>query len=420
MFEFDKISDACIKCGKCVTDCTIHRIHKDETTSPRGFLDLLAGYQAGEIPLDQNAKEIFESCFLCTTCVEACPNSLQTDFAIENVRKDIADAYGISGFKKIFFYLLKNRTAFNFVAKMGYMFQTCGFKIEKEQNGMRSRFSLPLVKKDRLLPSMKRVSFLNKYPERIKGNKQRVAIFIGCLANYNFTEVGDALVRILKHLEVDIFIPKKQMCCSAPAYFTGDFDTTDHLSKYNMDYFDSFIDEVDAIIVPEATCSAMLKVDYEHYFREYAPEYLEKHEKIKAKIFGATQWLYEKTSLLEELSKVSKQESLVTYHDPCHFRKVQSVFKEPRALLKESYRFTEMEEASMCCGFGGITMQTEKFDLAQKAGALKSEKIEKSGAEIVSAECSACRIQISESLNSRKSTTLFKHPLELIDQALAT
>jgi glycolate oxidase iron-sulfur subunit len=419
-FKFSEISDLCIKCGKCIPECTIHRINPDETTSPRGFLDLLAGIENGELELDKNSKDIFESCFLCTNCVQVCPNHLQTDFAIENIRKEIKDKYGLSWFKKIFFYLLRNRKAFDLVAKLGYMFQTCGFKIEEEKNSMRSRFSIPLIKKGRLLPSMKKTSFLNKYPEVIKSDnsKKRVAIFIGCLANYNYVEVGDALVKILKKLNIEIFIPKKQMCCSAPAYFTGDFDTTDKLSKFNIDYFLEWIDEVDAILVPEATCSAMLKVDYEHYFEKYAPDYLEKHRKVKEKIYGATEWLYKETELNSILNNCSKDNQIVTYHDPCHFRKVQGVYKEPRELLK-NYNFVEMEDPNVCCGFGGITIQTEKFELAQKAGVIKAEMIEKSGADIVSAECSACRIQITEALNQFGSDTNFKHPLELIADIIA-
>ena len=419
IFKFTDISDMCIKCGKCIPECTIHRINPDETTSPRGFLDLLAGVQNGEIELDKNAKDIFESCFLCTSCVDVCPNNLQTDFQIENVRKEIKDKFGLSSFKKIFFYLLRNRKAFDLVAKLGYMFQTCGFKIEEEKNSMRSRFSLPLVKKGRLLPSMKKTSFLNKYPERIEveNPKKRVAIFIGCLANYNFVEVGDSLISILKELNIDIFIPKKQMCCSAPAYFTGDFDTTDKLSKFNVDYFSEWIDDVDAVLVPEATCSAMLKVDYEHYFKQYAPEYLEKHKKINSKIFGATEWLYKETELKQILDKKEKSSTKVTYHDPCHFRKVQGIYKEPRALL-ENYNFTEMKDPNICCGFGGITIQTEKFDLAQKAGRIKAEMIDETKADFVSAECSACRIQITEALNEFGSNTNFKHPLELIAERL--
>ncbi len=80
-------------------------------------------------------------------------------------------------------------------------------------------FPMPIIKSGRLLPSLGKVSFLNKYPEEINhGKKRRVAIFIGCLANYNYTNIGDSLIEILKELKIDAFIPKEQICCSAPAY----------------------------------------------------------------------------------------------------------------------------------------------------------------------------------------------------------
>ena len=419
MFKYSDIADMCIKCGKCIPNCTIHAINPDEATSPRGFLDLLKGVEEGEIELDKNTKDIFESCFLCNQCVEVCPNSLPTDFMIENVRKDIAQKFGIAPFKRVFFFLLKNRWAYDIVSKLGYIFQTCAFKIEEEQNAMRSRFSLPLLKKGRLIPSMKKKSFLKKYPEYIKTNNstKKVAIFIGCMANYNYTEVGDALVKILKFLNIDIFIPKKQLCCGAPAYFTGDFKTTEELIKYNIEYFESFIDEVDAILVPEATCTAMLKKDYEEYINKHMDKkWQERHKKIKEKIFGTTEWLYKYTNLKEKLK--NKQKEVITYHNACHFGRVFNIKKEPRELLKPIYQINEMKDPDMCCGFGGITIQTEKFDLAIKAGKKKANIIKQTKADIISAECSACRMQITEQLDKVGDNKIFKHPLELIAKAI--
>ena len=37
-------------------------------------------------------------------------------------------------------------------------------------------------------------------------------------------------------------------------------------SKKNISYFEEWIDEVDAVIIPEATCSAMINKDWEHFF----------------------------------------------------------------------------------------------------------------------------------------------------------
>ncbi len=419
MYSFTKISDDCIKCGKCIPVCTIHNVNADEVTSPRGFIDLLGEYERGNLELDKNAKDIFESCFLCTNCVEVCPNSLPTDMIIEQVRNDIRKKFGLAWYKKLFFFLLRHRKIMDILARFGYVFQTCGFKIREKQSSMEPRFSLPIIKKDRLLPSASKKSFLNSYDDVIiNGGKAKVGIFIGCLANYAYTDIGKSMLEILKILEIDVYLIKKQLCCGAPAYFTGDFDTVDYLAKHNIKYFETFIDDLDAILVPEATCSAMIKIDYEHFFHDQ-PEWKNRANIVKHKIHMTTPWLHNNTKLKELLSQKGKSfDELITYHDPCHARKMQGIFEEPRELIKQNYKFTEMSDPNRCCGFGGVTMQSEKFHLARAAGVPKAAMIEKSKADIVSAECSACRMQITNSLYDAKVDTLVKNPIELIAKAL--
>ncbi|HIP61366.1 MAG TPA: (Fe-S)-binding protein [Sulfurovum sp.] len=421
IFNFSATSDECIKCGKCIPVCTIHQINPDETTSPRGFIELLGAYQSGHLELDKNAKDIFESCFLCTQCVEVCPNSLATDMVIEEVRADIADKFGIAWFKKAFFTLLRHRKLMDIMMKLGYTFRTCGFKDDTKRGGMIPRFPMPIIKSGRLLPSLGKTSFMNKYPEEIShGGKRRVAIFIGCLGNYNYTGIGDSLIDILRELGIDAFIPKDQMCCSAPAYFTGDFYTVEVLAKKNIEYFETFIDDVEAIIIPEATCSAMIKHDWEVFLRNRdMHDWADRSKELNKKIFMATEWLEKETNLKEILSsKGKKSQDTVTYHDACHANLIQGISKEPRELLSQNYEIKEMSESSRCCGFGGVTMQTEKYHLAEAAGKPKAAMIKDTGARIVSAECSACRMQISNSLHQAEVDVVFKNPVELIADAL--
>jgi len=421
IFNFTETSDECVKCGKCIPVCTIHQINTDEVTSPRGFIELLGQYKQGNLELDKNAKDIFESCFLCTNCVEVCPNSLQTDMVIEEVRADIADKFGIAWFKKAFFTLLRHRKLMDIMMKLGYTFRTCGFKDDTKRGGIIPRFPMPIIKSGRLLPSLGKISFLNKYPENIdNGGKRRVAIFIGCLANYNYTSIGDSLIEIFAELGIDAFIPKEQKCCSAPAYFTGDFYTVETLTKANIEYFESFIDDVEAIIIPEATCSAMIKHDWEIFFNNREmKDWAKRAKKLNEKIFMATEWFEKNTKLKEILAnKNIKFEDAITYHDACHAKKVQNIHKEPRALLSQNYTITEMSDSNRCCGFGGVTMQTEKYHFAELAGKPKAEMIRETKAKIVSAECSACRMQISNSLHQADVDVVFKNPVELIAEAL--
>lgn len=432
--SYEQITSACVKCGKCIPVCTIHDIHADETTSPRGFLDLIAAYKQNELKLDKNLKHIFESCFLCTNCVEACPSSLRVDSAIEGVRYELAKYYNIAWYKRLAFFLLANRKVMDMIARFGYVFQSCVFKIQGANSienkdkegklhknfGMSARFSFPMVKKGRFLLSLAQKSFLNSKPHFIdnKGDKT-IGLFVGCLSNYAYTSTADAVLKIAKTLKINVDLMKKQSCCAAPQYFTGDFKSVAKLAKRNIVYFEEKLKNLDAIIVPEATCSAMFNVDYEHFFALHNEnEWAKRAQVVAGKIFLATKYFYDQTDLIKMLENKGKSDLLITYHDPCHARKMQGIFKEPRALLKANFKLIELNEINTCCGFGGVSMQTNHFDKALKVGIKKALDIKESGAQIVSAECSACRMQISNALEHEKVEILFKNPLELIASML--
>ena len=132
----------------------------------------------------------------------------------------------------------------------------------------------------------------------------------------------------------------------------------------------------------------------------------------------ATEWLQHHTHLEHLLASKGKIDTLVTYHDPCHARKMQGVYKEPRTLVGQNYTITEMSDPNQCCGFGGVTMQTEKFRFAQAAGKPKAAMIAKTGAQVVAAECSACRMQLNNAMHEAQVEAVFKNPIELIAEAL--
>jgi glycolate oxidase iron-sulfur subunit len=336
---------------------------------------------------------------------------------IEQVRNDIRKKFGLAWYKRLAFFFLRNRNIMDVFARFGYMFQTCGFKMVDKQSSMYMR-NFPIIKMDRLFPSLKKKTFLNSHPDVIhNGGKGKVGIFIGCLANYMYTDIGKSLLEILQVLEIDAYLIKQQKCCGAPQYFTGDFDSVDSLAKFNIKYIEGFVNELDAIIIPEATCSAMIKEDYAHFFHDQ-PEWKVRAEAIKPKIFMATEYLEKKTNLADILASKARQSESITYHDPCHARKMQGIFKEPRNLLSKNYVLKEMSDPNRCCGFGGVTMQTEKYHFAKAAGLPKAAMIKATGAEYVSAECSACRMQLSDALHGQKVDVIFKNPIELIAKAL--
>lgn len=422
MLDITQLSNSCIKCAKCVPSCTIYKINKDETTSPRGFIELINAYNKNKIKLDNNLKNIFESCFCCTDCTTKCPITIDTANMIIKTRIDIAQKFGIRIYKKIYFYIIKHRKIMDFIFSFTYFIAPCLFK--KNNDKLRSKFNISNLGK-RTIPIFNKKSFLQQNQKIINKKKYnitnapKVAIFIGCLSNYNYKEVGESLLDILKILGINVLIPKQE-CCGAPAYFSGDIKSVNYLIKKNIINFENIIDEVDAIITPEATCGAMILKNWRTCL-EYETDskiWLNKLNKISSKVSLATTYLYNKTNLINLLDKKPKQKTKVTYHDPCHSKKVLNIYKEPRELINKNYNLVEMEECDRCCGFGGINIQIEKYNIAYKSGIQKAKHIENSKANIVSAECNACRMQLNNAIDNKNINAVFKHPLELIKQIL--
>lgn len=419
LLDLEGLAKSCVKCAKCIPSCTIYQVHRDETTSPRGFLDLLGAYKNGVLPLDAKTRQIFESCFLCTTCVSLCPSSLPTDLAIESVRVDIAKKFGISWYKRAYFFLLRHRKIADIVFSLLGFIAPCFFKVNGGK--MHARTFLLGFPKRSIFPFATK-SFLQKHGQEHlshNDNKRVVAIFIGCISNYNYTNVGESLLKILNKLHITAFVPTRQQCCGAPAFFTGDIDTVLLLIKQNIAYFESFWENIEAMIIPEATCAAMIKVDWRHALELSGgnEDWIARLDKLLPKIFMASEWLDCKTTLKEQLPN-DKSNTSITYHDPCHAKKVLGVHKEPRNLLSKNFTLIEMNDCSRCCGFGGISMQSANYPLALKAGIPKAKYIQSSQAEIVSAECGACRMQITNSLDYIGAHTQFMHPLELVASQL--
>jgi Fe-S oxidoreductase len=107
----------------------------------------------------------------------------------------------------------------------------------------------------------------------------------------------------------------------------------------------------------------------------------------------------------------------VTYHDPCHLLRSQSVKEEPRRLLKliPELEFVEMTGADACCGGGG-TFQWEHPDVAAGITQKKTKAIEDTGATLVASGCPGCRVQIRGNLTTEDIEVV--HPVELLAKSM--
>ena len=84
-----KLIDACVHCGFCLTTCPSYRVIGKENDSPRGRIYLMDAINKGEAPLSPASVQHFDSCLGCLACTTACPSGVQYDKLIASVRPQV-------------------------------------------------------------------------------------------------------------------------------------------------------------------------------------------------------------------------------------------------------------------------------------------------------------------------------------------
>ncbi|MGQ9695958.1 MAG: (Fe-S)-binding protein [Thermodesulfobacteriota bacterium] len=409
----------CVKCGNCLAQCPVYAETLEEPLSSRGKMALIESLPEQNLSLSDRFSKILSQCLLCGTCTENCPNGVSGDEIIREARSLLVKEKGLSLPKKaIFKYLLDSDRLMPWLIKGGTALQNILLKRIPKESGLHLRFPVPFLDQRRLIPPLAPDPFLNIYSGWIRAEKEvmRVGLFVGCVSNYLFPEISRSALELLLRQGISVFIPKDQYCCGLPALGSGDEETPLSLAKKNMGVFAE--EDLQQIIVPCASCAAMLKLDYPALFAADDP--------AKQKIVAFSEKVRDLSSFLIQMidgkpvDHNGKRNFLrVTYHDPCHLRRKLGVFREPRQLLKNlpGVQYLEMPEANRCCGQGG-SFNIANYDLSLKIADRKIKAIAETDADVVTTACSGCLLQIMDGLHQAGLKKEVRHLAEMVNQAI--
>ncbi len=395
----------CNKCGACMSSCQVYKQLNYEGGSPRGKVQLIKKVLEGQLELSANFNKILFTCLLCESCTVTCPSGVKIDRLMKAVRAELVEKFGLSWQKQGLFRLLASNRLLSLSMFFGRVLET----------PLRSLF-LQNVKIGTLslarLPTLNAKPLRDQFPEIIRaaGPRGRVLYFTGCATNYLYGNVGHSVIKILNRIDVDVIIPKDQMCCSLPIFLSGARELAIDNIRRNVSILNR--EDVDAVVVDCATCGAALKNDYVPILDEMGED-ADAARSLAAKVMDISQYLQD-FDLAGFLRPINER---VTYHDPCHLLRSQSIKDEPRAILKQipGLEFVEMAGADACCGGGG-SFQLQHPDISSGITSKKITSIKNTGAGIVTSGCTGCRLQIRGNLNDESIQVM--HPVELLAEAL--
>lgn len=409
----------CMRCGNCQAVCPMFGATHMEADVARGKMALVDDL-AHEMFLDPQAvADKLGRCLLCGSCQAGCPSGVKIMDIFMEARELVYNYLGLGPVKKaIFRVMLAKPKLFNISMRIGSPASRLLFKKTKTAQ---DTVSSPLLKGligDRHLRSLPVTPLHAKVGElnepRIKGGL-RVAFFPGCMGDKYYVGMGEACLKILKHHEVAVFMSSEYACCGIPAVSSGDGEgMVDQLRK-NLAILEQ--QNFDYLVTPCGSCTATIKEYWPKYAARISATAQLQAEALSAKTMDITQFLVNVVGI--KAVEPRPDAVTVTYHDSCHLRKGLGVIKEPRELLKANprYKLVEMKEAERCCGCGG-SFTLYHYDLSRQIGQRKRDNVVASGAQVASAACPACMMQLEDVLSHNKDEIIVKHPVEIYAETL--
>ncbi len=244
---------------------------------------------------------------------------------------------------------------------------------------------------------------------------RRVALFVTCMVDMLYPDVGMATVELLEAQGVEVMFPVDQTCCGQPAFNSGFRDETRKVARHFLDVFEPLLSSgrVDALVAPSGSCTAMVAHYYPVLFEEPADAAdLRRAQTVAAATFELTEFLVD---VLGVSTTGARLEQKITYHACCHTLREMEIDRQPRLLLStiEGIEEVAMQGADECCGFGG-TFAVKNGPISSAMGQRKAANAVTSGAEIVALCDVSCMTHINGILSRQGQSCRAVHIAELL------
>lgn len=241
---------------------------------------------------------------------------------------------------------------------------------------------------------------------------KNVALFITCLTDQYYPQVGVAITKILEKLDCQVVFPEGQTCCGQPFFNNGFHDESARLAKRFIEIFEPY----DYIVSPSGSCVAMVREQY-HELLHHDPDWSDRMEKVRSRTFEFVEFLT-KVLKVNFKSYALPQVQRMTFHYTCHSRGI-GLKDEAVQLLKQigNVEFVPMEKSDQCCGFGG-TFALKYPAISEAIVEDKVNCIQATQARTTVCNDAGCTMNISGMCNRRGVNTEVRHIAQILAEAM--
>ena len=406
----------CIRCASCLNICPIFRLvggHVFGKVYTGGIGTILTAWHDNL----KSSEDIQGLCIQCGACKDVCPSKIDIPGLILEIRRRLVKNEGLPILHKSIYAVVNNRRLFHTMLRAA---SVAGKPFSKGSKFIRH---LPMFLADltdgRSLPAIaaKPLRDTIKKIRQPAGLKERAVFYAGCLIDFAYPEMGEALVKILNKGGIEVVFPDDQTCCGAPARYSGAYEVA---AKNAVDNIEALLAErADYVVSACPTCTVALDHEFIATFQSLGQSTnMARARELAAKVIDFSTLV---KKLVDEGRLTLKEgETLgkTTYHDACHLKPTMHAEKPPRELLeKAGYELTEMFECDICCGMGGsysLKLPEVSAPILQR----KLKNIKNTGAPVVAMDCPGCVMQIRGGMDQDGAPVQVRHTVELLAERL--
>jgi len=408
--ELTSQTTACNGCGSCRTEdtrqrmCPTFRVTHDEAASPRAKANLLRNLLAGGQSLGaSDVRQVADLCINCKMCAHECPAHVNIPkLMIETKAAHLAE----HGLDRSDWLLARIES----VAALGSNFALVSNTLVGSRPFRWLAEKIFGISRQRRMPTFAARSFLKRAKRRgltqkarSKRSAMRVAYFVDLYPNVFDPLIAEAVVAVLKHHDIDVYIPPNQKACGMAPLAMGDIETARDIVRHNLRLLAELAREGYTIVCSEPTAAVMLRQD--------AVDLLDDPE---AKIVA--QHVEELTSFLWRMHEHGRLRTdfqpldiSLGHHVPCHVKALGAGVHGPDLLgLIPQVRVHTIDAS--CSGMAGTYgLKAKNFNASLQAGRPMLDELKRPRVLYGSTECGTCRMQMEQGSNKR---TL--HPVQYL------
>lgn len=403
---------ACNGCGECRTRegsvrmCPAFRSHGTEPSSPRGKANLFRLLASGEIAPggvpSEELQAVADLCLNCRTCRSECPSGVDIPGLVLEMKAANHRERGSSPPD----WVISRLDVWGQIACLvPHLFNaTIG------QGGTRWLIERVFgLSRHRRWPRVQRTSFLRR-AERLGLTTSRptepgprVAYFVDTFANYFDQATASAVVGVLRHCGVNVFVPKKQQGSGMSALQVGDVDRAREIARANLRVLGDAVREGYTVVCSEPTAALMLRDDYTRLVEDIDAGLVASNTMdLSAYLVG----LAERGLLPAPHQPLPARAG---YHQPCHQR-VQGIGTPSLELLRKVPGLDVEHIDRGCSGMGVIHgLYRDNFRASVRAGRPLARRLREPDLDLGATDCGSCRLQMEQ--GSPKRTL---HPIKLL------